>query len=287
MVGLHFKMFDTTMLSPERALTYYLAFGEGPLITRSTRDLAIADWEGYRGWGDVYLDWVAEEAARESPEKRHEREAKEATAAAEKARLEPMIELHHAQQNAMIARSRNSRNKDRVGFKDARPCRALYDYSREHGCCQTRHISTECWAHEFTDALTTEFLDSRGCLTKMAVEYGIPRAIQNKSAVIRRGSGGVYTLVWTPHTCWMTHPGEPGWNPVWETDRNVQPAPAPAPPQQQPQRNQRDWPKNSFPQRRSEPPQNGFTGPRRDFGAMTKRATPTNRYTSPFDSDSE
>lgn len=254
------------------------------MITQSTRDLALADWEGYRGWGDVYLDWVAEDAARESPEQRMAREAKEAHEAAEKARLDPMIELHHAQQNAMIARSRNSRNKDRVGFKDARPCRALYDYSREMGCCQTRHISTECWAHEFTDALTTEFLDSRGRLTKMAEEYGIPRAIQNRSAVIRRGNGGVYRLVWTPHTCWMTHPGEQGWNPVWEADRNAQPAAAPAPPPPQQSRNVR-----GFPQRRTEPQNGGFTGPRRDFAVITQRNTPkpNNRYASPFDSDSD
>jgi hypothetical protein len=200
-----------------------------------------------------------------------------------------MIEEHHMQQRAMVARSRNARTKDRVGFKDARPCRALYDFNREAGCCQTRHVSTECWAHEFTDALSSEFLDKKGNLTPMAVEYGIPRALKDGSARIKRNQGGILAVVWAPHTCWMTHPDEPGWNPVWTADRNAQPA---APPQQQrgppPQQQQRQsgggW--------RSEPPRgfggggwrsdreernyprDGFQGPRRDFAVVRAPTKP-------------
>jgi hypothetical protein len=242
------------------------------------REIAIVELENYRGWGDLYLDWVAEEAAAESPEDRAARNAREEAAAAEKARMAPMIELHENQQRAMVARSRNARNKDRVGFKDARPCRALYDFSREAGCCQTRHVSTECWAHEFTDALSSEFLDKKGALTAMAEEYGIPRALKSGEARIKRNQDGVLAVVWTPHTCWMTHPDEPGWNPVWASDRNASPAAPPPPPQQ------RGGPPQRYsgpPQRhnggfvpREEPQRGAFTGPRRDFAVVKAAPAP-------------
>ena len=260
-------------MSPERALIKYLAFGDGPFSNcRGVRELAVVEWERYRGWGDLYLDWVAEDAAAESDATRAQRLAREAAEAAEKARLEPMIELHHNQQRAMVARSRNARTKDRVGFKDARPCRALYDFSREAGCCQTRHLSTECWAHEFTDGLSSEFLDGRGNLTPMAVEYGIPRALKDGSARIKRNQEGVLAIVWTPHTCWMTHPDEPGWNPVWNADRNAQPAAPPQPPRNHNAYNTQQRGPQQYQQRqgggwRSEP-QNSFSGPRRDFAAV-------------------
>ncbi len=278
MVGLpKMTTFIIPEMDPERALMKYLAFGDGPFRNcRGVRELAVLEWEGYRGWGDLYLDWVAEEAAAESESARAERLAREAAEAAEKARLEPMIEEHHMQQRAMVARSRNARTKDRVGFKDARPCRALYDFNREAGCCQTAHVSTECWAHEFTDALSGEFLDKRGQLTPMANEYGIPRALKDGSARIKRNQHGVMAVVWTPHTCWMTHPDEPAWNPVWTANRNAQPA---APPQQHrgpPQQQQRGYPqqRQSGGGWRSEGPrQSDFHGPRRDF-AVTRPSLP-------------
>jgi hypothetical protein len=276
-------------MDPERALIKYLAFGDGPFSNcRGVRELALVEWEQYRGWGDLYLDWVAEDAAAESATARAERLAREEAEAAEKARLEPMIELHHNQQRAMVARSRNARTKDRVGFKDARPCRALYDFSREAGCCQTRHLSTECWAHEFTDGLSSEFLDARGTLTPMANEYGIPRALKDGSARIKRNQEGILAVVWTPHTCWMTHPDEPAWNPVWNDDRNAQPAPPPPPPRNHHNtynthnthntHNTYNQQRQHQPQRQSgfgagggnwrSEPQNSFTGPRRDFAAV-------------------
>ena len=275
--------FPIPEMSPERALIKYLAFGDGPFRNcRGVRELAVLEWESYRGWGDLYLDWVAEEAAAESESARTERLAREAAEVAEKARLEPMIEEHHMQQRAMIARSRNARTKDRVGFKDARPCRALYDFNREAGCCQTAHLSTECWAHEFTDALNSEFLNGKGQLTPMAVEYGIPRALKDGSARIKRNQHGVMAVVWTPHTCWMTHPDEPAWNPVWAANRNAQPA---APPQHNtqqrggPQQPQRGYPQQqrqggwrSDREERNYPQQGGFQGPRRDFAAVRKSA---------------
>jgi hypothetical protein len=269
----------STPLCPERALIHYLAFGDSPFKSRGVRDLAVVEWEQYRGWGDLYLDWAAEEAAAESGADRAERVAREEAEAAEKARLEPMIELHHNQQRAMVARSRNARNKDRVGFKDARPCRALYDFSREAGCCQTRHLSTECWAHEFTDALSSEFLNKKGALTAMAVEYGIPRALKEGLARIKRNQSGVMAVVWTPHTCWMTHPDEPAWNPVWSADRNAQPAPAPPPPSRAPhhgpqRQQQRQSGFGAGGGWRDEPQRGGFTGPRRDFAVAASKPKP-------------
>jgi hypothetical protein len=286
-------------LNPERALIKYLAFGDGPFHNcRGVRELAVVEWENYRGWGDLYLDWVAEEAAAESESARAARLAQEAAEAAEKARLEPMIDEHHMQQRAMIARSRNARNKDRVGFKDARPCRALYDFNREAGCCQTRHLSTECWAHEFTDALSSEFLDKKGQLTPMAVEYAIPRALKDGSARIKRNQDGILAVVWTPHTCWMTHPDEPAWNPVWASDRTAQPAAppqqhrGPPPPRGHPQQQHRDFGGGGWRSDREERnyPRDGFQGPRRDFAAVrptTKPKAPPKSGFSALDYDSE
>jgi hypothetical protein len=220
--------FNMSNLSVPMQTNYYLAYGHGPLCTRSNRLFALAEIERYRGWGDVDYDLQKEEEARLSDAEREARAAKEAAEEAEKKRLEPMIALHHQQQGAMINRARNARNKDRVGFKDARPCRSLYDYDRDHGC-KTNHMSTECWAHEFTDALSSEFLDSKGQLTAMAIEYAIPRAVQNGEARIGKNQSGVLAVIWKPHGCWMTHPGEPGWNPKWVLNRSADPVPAPAP----------------------------------------------------------
>jgi hypothetical protein len=294
---------------PERALMKYLAYGDSPLSNRWVREMAVVELERWRGWGDLYLDWVAEDAAAETVEQRLARLAAEEAAAAEKARLDPMIELHENQQRAMVARSRNARNKDRVGFKDARPCRALYDFSREAGCCQTRHVSTECWAHEFTDALSSEFLDKKGALTPMAVEYGIPRALKSGEARIKRNQDGIMAVVWTPHTCWMTHPDEPGWNPVWVADRNAQPAAPPPPPQHRggpqqhrggPQQHRGAPQQHRGPSygnsagggfaRREEPQGAAFTGPRRDFAPVKAAPAPSVKPKSGFaalDSDSE
>lgn len=211
-------------------INYQLAYGHGPFCTESNRRFAIAEIERYRGWGDVDYDMQMEEAAQLSDAERLAKTVEEAAAVAEQKRLEPMIALHHQQQNAMINRARNARNKDRVGFKDARPCRSLYDYDREHGC-KTHHISTECWAHEFSDALSSEFLNAKGQLTQMAIDYAIPRALQNGEARIGKNQEGVLAIIWQPHGCWMTHPGEPAWNPKWVLNRNADPVPAPKPPQ--------------------------------------------------------
>jgi hypothetical protein len=178
----------------------------------------------------VDYDMLEEEEARLSDTDRLAKAAALAAEEAEQKRLEPLIALHHQQQSAMINRARNARNKDRVGFKDARPCRSLYDYDREHGC-KTQCVSTECWAHEFTDALSSEFLNAKGQLTKMAEDYGIPRALKNGDARIGKNQCGVLAVIWTPHGCWMTHPGEAAWNPKWVLNRNADPVPAPPPPQ--------------------------------------------------------
>lgn len=217
-------------LSQSMQDSFFLAFGHGPLCTESNRRFAMAEIESYRGWGDVDCDMQKEEEACLSDAERAAKAAKTAAEEAEQKRLEPMIALHHQQQGAMINRARNARNKDRVGFKDARPCRSLYDYDRDHGC-KTHHMSTECWAHEFSDALSSEFLNAKGQLTQMAIDYAIPRALQNGEARIGKNQDGVMAVIWTPHGCWMTHPGEAAWNPKWVLNRNADPVPAPAPPQ--------------------------------------------------------
>jgi hypothetical protein len=242
-------------LSPYMRDSFFLAYGHGPLCTPSTRRFARAELDGY-GWGDVDYDMRLEELAQLSDAERYARNAAEAAKETERLRLEPMIDLHHQQQGAMVNRARNARNKDRVGFKDPRPCRSLYDYDREHGC-KTCHVSTECWAYEFTDALSTEFLNTKGQLTPMAIDYGIPRALKNGDARIGKNQEGVLAIIWTPHGCWMTHPGEPGWNPKWVLNRTADPLPAPPPPQRHTHNHGRHQPPSrpQQPQRRPSEPQ--------------------------------
>jgi hypothetical protein len=245
-------------LSESMRVNLLLAYGHGPFCTESNRRLAIAEIENYRGWGDVDYEILEEDEARLSDTERLVKAAKAAAEEAEEKRLEPMIALHRQQQGAMINRARNARNKDRVGFKDARPCRSLYDYDRESGC-KSHCVSTECWAHEFSDALSSEFLNAKGQLTKMAEDYGIPRALKSGEARIGKNQSGVLAVIWAPHGCWMTHPGEAAWNPKWVLNRNADPVPAP-PSYHQGQRNNQSRPnqpatRNQQQQRRPLEPQ--------------------------------
>jgi hypothetical protein len=160
---------------------------------------------------------VSARAEREAKEKA--RLAAQAAAEAEEERLAPMLALHNAQMDVMHRHSIESRYKGNVGRKDCAPCRDLYSWQRDRKCCGTNHISSECWSHEFTDGLTSEFVrESDGALLPLAAEHNIRKALTDKKACIVR-KNGKFVLMWTPHICWMLHPGEQGWLNEWETNR--------------------------------------------------------------------
>lgn len=186
------------------------------------RDLLCAELSG-RGWGDVVMEWEDSEPH----EVKAARRAAIAAELAEKARLAPLLAEHHAQVDRMRRCRATANEKKNKGRKEVAPCRSLYDYQRDGGC-QTLHISTECWAHEFTDALTAEIVDEKtGRFLPMADQLHIRQAMTDKECGIFR-KDGKYVLKWMPHVCYMSHPGEPTWNPKWKdnrlADREVRPS---------------------------------------------------------------
>lgn len=156
-------------------------------------------------------------------ERERARLAAVAAAEAEKERLAPMLALHNAQMDVMHRHSIESRYKGNVGRKDCAPCRDLYSWQRDRKCCGTNHISSECWSHEFTDGLSSEFVrETDGALLPLAAEYNIAKSLADKKACIAR-KNGKYVLLWTPRICWMLHPGEQGWLNEWEMNRRFKP----------------------------------------------------------------
>ncbi len=179
------------------------------------RDLLCAELSG-RGWGDVMIEWEMAEPL----EVQEARRAKESAEEAEKARLAPLLAEHHAQVDRMRRCRIVAKEKKNQGRKEAAPCRSLYDYQREGGC-QTLHVSTECWAHEFTDSLSSELVDEKtGQFKEMADALHIRQAMTDKECGIFRVKGK-FVLKWMPHVCYMSHPGEATWNPEWTQNRNA------------------------------------------------------------------
>ena len=136
-------------------------------------------------------------------------------------RLAPLLAEHHAQVDRMRRCALIAHDRRNKGRKEAAPCRALYDYQREGGC-QSASVCTECWAHEFTDSLTSEIIDAKtGNLKPMAETLGIRHALSVKECGIFRLKNSQYVLKWMPHVCYMSHPGEATWNPEWTNNRNA------------------------------------------------------------------
>ena len=137
---------------------------------------------------------------------------------AERLRLAPLLAEHHAQVDRMRRCRATANEKKNKGRKEAAPCRSLYDYQREGGC-QSLSVCTECWAHEFTDALSSEIVDEKtGRFLPMADTLHIRQAMTDKECGIFR-TNGKYVLKWMPHVCYMSHPGEATWNPKWKDNR--------------------------------------------------------------------
>lgn len=229
-------------------------------------DLLRAEYSGF-GWGDVLVDWEAEARLAMSPA---EKAAMDATVAAEKAehlRLAPLLIEHHAQVDRMRRCRMIANEKRNRGRKEAAPCRSLYDFQREGGC-QSLSVCTECWAHEFTDALSSEIVDEKtGRFLPMAETLGIRQAMTAKECGIFR-KDNKYVLKWMPHVCYMSHPGEATWNPDWTKNRNAARPPRSDP--RGPPRN--DWRSSN----QNDSRHHGNTTTRSASGTINK--PPTNRF---------
>lgn len=139
-------------------------------------------------WGDILYDEERAALARETPAQKAAREAKflreerERQLACEAARMQKEAEM-------VEFRSKMGLKRGEAPRKASIPCKKLYS------CCgdkktggakpTTLHVSSECWAWEYTD----------------------PRDGRKK----------------TPRTCPWIHPGEDGWHAEWMTDRNWKP----------------------------------------------------------------
>lgn len=184
------------------------------------RELMCAEIAGI-GWGDVVSEWEMEELMALSPAEKAGRAAAAEAKEAERLRLVPLLAEHHAQVDRMRRCRITAKERKNQGRKEAAPCRSLYDYQREGGC-QSLSVCTECWAHEFTDALSAEIVDEKsGSLKPMAEKLYIRESLKEKECGIFRLADGRFVLKWLPHVCYMSHPGEATWNPEWTQNRNA------------------------------------------------------------------
>ena len=158
-----------------------------PLITPELSQFYRAS-EGGISWGDIVQDEEDEARARETPAQKAAREAK---AAREMRDIQLGAEAHRMQKEAEMVefRSKMGLKRGEKPRKAAIPCKKLYsccgDKSTGGAKPTTKHVSSECWAWEYTD----------------------PRDKKKKA----------------PHTCPWIHPGEEGWHAEWMTDRNWKP----------------------------------------------------------------
>jgi len=76
-----------------------------------------------------------------------------------------------------------------VNQKRPEPCKFLYSCVGTPARSTTKHISSECWSHEYTDAVTGKLV--------------------------------------AKHVCDRLHPGDEGWLAEWATDRHFKPAAVP------------------------------------------------------------
>ena len=235
---------DEAFLSEHSAATCDGSCGD-PLHAAFICDLTRAELSGI-GWGDVVMDWEADELLALSPAEKAAREAVADAKIAEQLRLAPLLKEHHAQVDRMRRCRMIAHEKRNKGRKEAAPCRSLYDFQREGGC-QTHHVSTECWAHEFTDALSSEIVDEKsGRLLPMAESLYIPKSLKDGECAIFRKDDH-YVLKWLPHVCYMSHPGEATWNPEWALNRNAARPPRGAPAAPRGGGYARDWRASAVP----------------------------------------
>ena len=142
-----------------------------PLVEQS-ETFTIRESDTYP-WGDWAYDGVMEALAKETEQARTERLRKEELAEQENLkRAEALKQAQYAEQCKF--KSSLGLKRGQKAAKIAQPCKCLYEL-KGRGYTSTK-VSSECWAHQYTDA------------------KGIFKA---------------------PHTCQYLHPGEEGWLSEW------------------------------------------------------------------------
>lgn len=82
------------------------------------------------------------------------------------------------------------------------------------------HVASECWGYEYVDPLSQTFVNPQtGAWLPEALKKGLPdKGRAGKLIVTKRD--GKYVVLNKPHTCVYLHPGEEGWQPQWQKDKN-------------------------------------------------------------------
>lgn len=151
----------------------------------------IARWERrmyFAGetWGEIWADEEFEMRRSMSPEDKAKKEAEE------EAELRAKEEQDEIERKAKLCERYVERTAVRVGVyrkeklsKIMQPCKFLYACEGHPGKPTTNRVTTECWAHEYTDPLTGELK--------------------------------------TPRVCDRIHPDEPGWCKEWDGNPKYRP----------------------------------------------------------------
>jgi hypothetical protein len=184
-------------------------------------------------WGDLVQTWDERRVAQMGAAERAKLEAAQREAEAKAERLAPLFALRKQMMDGakkkQMQRNLKGNDKKRV----LKPCFQLYSPEVSHKTKETalgthRHvsepttlgISSECWAHEFTDPLTYEFVDAKtGKVLPMGDDYRTNQLIAEGKVYIKRNGMGEFVLIHKVHCCWNLHPGDSEWKPVWFTNR--------------------------------------------------------------------
>lgn len=158
-----------------------------PLLRGAVLEMHLAVQEYGMRWGDLLYFEEQQKLAAETLE---ERLARQNRAAAEEARRMLLLESERRRHEAdlVATRAKTGLRRGEAVQKRPIPCKKLYscqgDKSTGGARPTTLHVSSECWAHEYTDPVT-------------------------KKRVVK-------------HVCPWLHPGEEGWYSEWEQNRLYQ-----------------------------------------------------------------
>ena len=159
-----------------------------PLLRGVLLDFHHAEKTG-QTWGDIWYYEHLKELETETLDQKLARMNREAAAEARrKLELESEICRHGA--DLVATKAKMGLKRGQAVAKKPCPCKMLYsckgDKSTGGAKPTTLHVSSECWAHEYTDPLT-------------------------KKRIVK-------------HACPWLHPGEEGWQKEWDTNRYFNPA---------------------------------------------------------------
>jgi hypothetical protein len=197
-----------------------------PLHASYILKLAQSDLTG-ETWGDLAQTWDEELKAHMTAAEKARLIAEERKAAEEAARLQPLIELRSHMMRVSQQRAVKARCKGNVGLKKDCPCKELYSpmkSAKNDNTPTTLHVSSECWAHEFTDPLSEEFVDAKtGRMKPFADGFRINVLKAEGKVDVRQVtmSDGtkVFKVIHLVHVCWNQHPDEKNWKDEWKANR--------------------------------------------------------------------